>query len=238
MDAKAAYPLKIFIAFLVLHGHVAVADPAKSGASPGSVPATAAPVAGLLETCARCHGADGSASSPTTPHLDGQLRRYLVESIESLISGTRPTKIENHIPPQLSPAQILGLASHYSQLRLRGVVDETDPDKVLQGEMIYMERCMACHEDSGRDTDNKGLGSPLLAGQRLGYLREQIRAYLTKRREYWGAMKENAFTGQPLAINGRQVRDAIGPLGDADVDSLAHFFASVPSASASGRKRR
>lgn len=236
MGITAAHQL--IIAFLLLHGHLAVADPAEGGASPGAVPASVAPAAELLETCGHCHDPDGSAASPTTPHLDGQLRGYLVESIESLISGQRPTKVENHIPPGLSRAQILGLAGHYSQLRLRRSVEETAADKALQGEMVYMERCMACHNDYGRSTDNMGLGSPLLAGQRLGYLREQIAAYLTKKRKFWGTMKENAFAGQALAINGSHVRDAIGPLGNADVDSLANFFASVPAASASGRRRR
>lgn len=237
MGTKAAGSLKTVIALLVLHGQLALADPA-ADAGPGSAPAEAVPAAELLAACGRCHDPEGSASSPNAPHLDGQLRSYLVDSIDLLISGERPTGVENHLPPGLSRAQILGLASHYSQLRIRREVDETDPDQVLQGEMIYMERCMACHEDSGRDTDNKGLASPLLAGQRLGYLREQITAYLTKRRKFWGVMKENAFDGQPLAINGNPVRDAIGPLGHADVDALAHFFASVPAASASARKRR
>lgn len=238
MGTKATDSLKIVIALLVLHGQLALADPAAAGAGPESAPAEAVPVAELLAACGRCHNPEGSATSPNAPHLDGQLRSYLVDSIDMLISGARPTSVENHLPAGLSRPLILGLATHYSRLRIRREVDETDPDQVLQGEMIYMERCMACHEDNGRETDNKGLESPLLAGQRLGYLREQIAAYLAKRRKFWGAMKENAFDGQPLAINGTPVRDAIGPLGHADVESLAHFFASVRPASASGRKSR
>jgi cytochrome c553 len=236
MATKATPILKIFIAVLVLHGHFAVAEPAEGGAGP--VAAAAAPAAELLARCARCHDADGVASSPTTPHLDGQLQRYLGESIELLISGERPATVDNHFPAGLSRAEILGLASHYSELRRRRSAEETDSDKVLEGEMIYMERCMACHDDYGRSTDNIGLGSPLLAGQRLGYLREQMLAYLSKKRQFWGGMKEAAFSGQSLAINGHPVREAIGALGEAEVEALAHFFASISPASASGRKRR
>ncbi|HET6721010.1 MAG TPA: c-type cytochrome [Rhodocyclaceae bacterium] len=227
MGTKAKDALKVFIALLVLQGRLALADPAAP-----------APSAELLAACGRCHQPEDSTSAPTAPHLDGQLRSYLVDSIDLLLAGKRPTRVENHLPPGLTRAQIVGLANHYSALRLRRVVDETDPDKVLRGEMIYMERCMACHADSGRETDNKGLGSPLLAGQRLAYLREQIAAYLTKQRQSWDVMKENAFAGKPLAINGNPVRDAIGPLGPADVDALANYFASVPVAAASGRRRR
>lgn len=234
MGAKATDSLKIVITLLALQGQLVVAEPAV----PGSAPVATAPTAELLAACGRCHSPEGNASAPTAPYLDGQLRSYLVDSIDLLISGARPTSVENHLPPGLTRPQILGLATHYNQLRVRRVVDATDPDKALQGEMIYMERCMACHEDSGRDTDNKGLASPLLAGQRLAYLREQIGAYLTKQRKYWGSMKEDAFTGKPLAINGANVRDGIGPLGHADVDALANFFASVPAASASVRRRR
>lgn len=236
MGAKATDSLKIVIALLVLQGQPALADPAAGGAGPGS--AATAPTAELLAACGRCHGPDGNDSAPTAPHLDGQLRSYLVESIELLISGKRPTQVGKHLPPNLSRRQVLGLADHYSKLRLSRSAEATDPEKAQQGEMVYMERCMACHEDSGRGTDNKGLGSPLLAGQRLAYLREQISAYLAKRRQYGVAMKENAFAGQSLAINGNPVRGAIGALGPTDVDALAHFFASVPATAASGRKRR
>lgn len=233
MGAKATDSLKIVIALLLLPGPLALAEP-----GPGSAPAVSAPTTELLAACGRCHDAENNAAAPTAPHLDGQLRSYLVDSIDLLISGKRQTSVENHLPRGLTRPQILGLATHYSQLRVRRVADETDPDKVLQGEMIYMERCMACHAESGRDTDNMGLASPLLAGQRLAYLRQQIAAYLTQRRAYWGAMKENAFAGKPLAINGTNVRDAIGPLSHADVDALANFFASVPAASATLRRRR
>lgn len=219
--------LKTFIALLALHGHLAMADSAKAIPSPE-----------LLERCGRCHAADGAAASPGTPSLDGQLHKYLVDSIELLISGKRHTGVTDHLPPGLSRAQILSLASHYSQLPARSGADEIDPDKVQLGAMLHMERCMACHEDSGRSTDNKGLGSPILAGQRLAYLREQMSTYLSKRRQFLDVMKEGAFTGKSLSINGNPVRDPIGALSQADVDALAHFFASVPPASAKGRRRR
>lgn len=227
MDTKATRSLKIFIAVLALHGPLAVADPA-----------TATPAPELLARCASCHAPDGAGATPGTPYLAGQLHSYLVDSIELLIAGKRHSSIAEHFPPGLSRPQILALASHYSRLPAGRSADEVDPDKVRLGEMIYMERCMACHGDYGRSTDNKGLGSPLLAGQRLAYLREQAQAYLAKRRKYLDSMKESAFTGQSLAINGTAVREAIGALGHEDVESLANFFSSVPPTAAKGRRRR
>lgn len=229
MDTKATRSLKIFIAALALQGPLAVADPAA---------VTPAPEPELLARCARCHAPDGAGATPGTPHLEGQLHRYLVDSIELLIEGKRHSSIADHLPSELSRAQILALASHYSRLPARRGADEVDPDKVQIGEMIYMERCMACHEDSGRSTDNKGLGTPVLAGQRLSYLREQTQAYLAKRRKYLDSMKESAFTGKSLEINGTAVREAIGALGHEDAESLAHFFSSIRPAAATGRRRR
>jgi cytochrome c553 len=78
----------------------------------------------------------------------------------------------------------------------------------------------------------------VLAGQRLSYLREQTQAYLAKRRKYLDSMKESAFTGKSLEINGTAVREAIGALGQEDAESLAHFFSSIRPAAATGRRRR
>lgn len=225
MDTKAASTRKIFIAFLLLQGQLAMADPAT----------VLAPE--LLARCGRCHAPDAVAS-PATPSLDGQLHSYLTESIDLLIAGKRRTSVADHLPPGLSRAQIIALASHYSQLPARRGDEEVDRDKVQLGEMLHMERCMGCHEDNGRSTDSKGLGSPLLAGQRLAYLREQTAAYLAKRRKYWDSMKESAFTGQSMSINGTSVGEPIGALAPEDVDALAHFFASVQPAGAKGRRRR
>lgn len=223
MDTKATRSLKIFIAALALQGTLAVADPE--------------PEPELLARCVRCHAPDGAAS-PATPSLDGQLHSYLTESIDLLIAGKRRTSVADHFPPDLSRAQIIALASHYSQLPARRGDEEIDRDKVELGEMLHMERCMGCHEDNGRSTDSKGLGSPLLAGQRVAYLREQTQAYLAKRRKYMDSMKESAFTGQSLSVNGTSVREPIGALAPEDVDALAHFFASVQPVGTKGRRRR
>ncbi|HET6632162.1 MAG TPA: c-type cytochrome [Rhodanobacteraceae bacterium] len=67
--------------------------------------------------------------------------------------------------------------------------------------------CAACH---GRDGVAQVPGAPNLAGQRLDYLRNALAQYRDGRRD------------NPV------MRSAIGPLSDAELDSLARWYAAQP----------
>lgn len=69
--------------------------------------------------------------------------------------------------------------------------------------------CAACHGETGMA---QVPGVPNLAGQKLDYLRDALRQYRDGRR------------------NVPQMRAAIGPMSDADLDELARWFsAQTPS---------
>lgn len=230
------FPNKKFISFLILSWQFAAAALAAEDI-PGAAPSAALPTEVVLRECANCHGPNGVGVSPEVPHLDGQLHSYLIESIELLKTGIRPTKVANHIPATMAPGQIIELADHYSRSTGHRNGEMTDQGKVQQGRMIYSERCLHCHEENGRETDQRGLGSPYLAGQPLGYLREQILAYLSHERKYQIFMKENVFDGRAIVINGHTIRRSIGRLSRDDVEALAHFLASTPPRKAIGSRR-
>lgn len=67
--------------------------------------------------------------------------------------------------------------------------------------------CAACHGASGHASMP---GVPHLAGQRLDYLRDALRQYRDGRRN--------------VAV----MRAAVGPVSDAELDALAHWYSAQP----------
>ena len=77
---------------------------------------------------------------------------------------------------------------------------------MAKGEALYKRRCADCHPNNGRESKRD---APLLAAQNLDYLMEQKRAFVSGKRQFVFLM-DDAFRGLSLA----------------DLDSVAHFFAS------------
>lgn len=178
----------------------------------------------VQQDCARCHGLDGIATKPAMPHLNGQLDNYLLASMRKLQKGRLPTEVQNHVPATLSESELAAIAQYYHAVKATRPTQETDPEKVARGEIVFRNRCNDCHGDYGREADKD---APLMAGQNLQYLINQIRMFVSGKRKF-GFLQDDAFKGQSLE----------------DLDAVAHFFASqdqvAPPAPAvtSGKKKR
>ena len=61
----------------------------------GAAPLSAAgPSASMLaDTCAGCHGVDGSSVGPASPSIAGMSAEYFTETMEAFKSGERPSTI-------------------------------------------------------------------------------------------------------------------------------------------------
>lgn len=171
--------------------------------------------------CVRCHGADGLATAPGMPHLNGQLDSYLRDAIGKLQKGSLPSAVAGHIPPTLSAEQIGQLAAYYAAVRAVRPAQEVDPAKRAKGEEIYRDRCSDCHLDSGRDADKD---APLMAGQKLDYLVAQTALFLEGKRKF-GFLQDDAFKG----------------LSREELETVAHYFASqeqYAAAAPAGKKKK
>lgn len=169
----------------------------------------AEPPAGVA-ACEQCHGAGGVSSQSRVPHLAGQLASYLVDSMQAIKSGKRPSTVADHIPARLEPPAIDAIAAYFSASRAPRPKIPFDPAQVAIGLGGYLDRCAACHTDSGRETDDRGLGAPRLAGQQLEYLLTQEHDFESGRRKFSSYMMERAFFG----------------LSDPVREAVAHFFAA------------
>lgn len=74
--------------------------------------------------CTTCHGANGLAVVPHTPHLAGQPEPYLVEQLKACRSGKRMHEVMGVVAKSLSDADIADLAAWFASL---GIVLKKEP---------------------------------------------------------------------------------------------------------------
>lgn len=170
----------------------------------------------LIDLCIDCHGTDGMALSPDTPHLDGQPEAVLLNMIASFRNGARPPKVRIH--REIPTAHMTPLARHYSRQTAQRPKSATNPEMVSRGEAIYLKRCANCHVDKGRDSDKE---APLMAAQNLDYLVAQTLAFKAGGRSFPSDM-DRAYRN----------------LSDEDLAATAHFFAAQDPAIRKKRRRR
>lgn len=169
--------------------------------------------------CAECHGVDGIAVKSGIPHLNGQLQGYLEDSMAQFRSGRRPGRAFGHEPTGIEDAQLMEILKHYSTVKaVRPKQDKLDPLLVEKGGTLYQNRCVDCHPDNGRESDN---GAPLMAAQDIDYLLKQGRHFMDGKRKY-AMMMERSFQ----------------KFSDADLEAVAHFFASQDQLSPQKTKKR
>lgn len=166
----------------------------------------AAPAETMTQPCAVCHGESGVSTQARTPHLNGQLADYLEDDMRRLANDGRPSSIPNHVPKSWTFAEVTAVAKLYAASRAARPAQPTDAALVAKGEALYKKRCADCHPNNGRESNHD---APLMAAQNLDYMKEQTRAFVSGKRQLVFPMDE-AFRG----------------LSPAELDSIAHFFAS------------
>ena len=72
----------------------------------------------LARACAVCHGQQGLAVTPETPHLAGQPERYLGEQLKAYRNGKRQHEVMAVIAKPLSDEDIRDLAAWFASLKV------------------------------------------------------------------------------------------------------------------------
>lgn len=184
-----------------------------------ALPAHASEPPPAVAPCISCHGIDGIATAPATPHLNGQLKTYLAETMTRLQKGRRSTNVPQHVPAAMSPEAIDEAADFYAGIKARRPQQETNPDKVVRGNNLYLTRCADCHADSGRIGGGE---APIMNAQNLDHLIAQGKAYTSGQRKFV----------EPL------MRDAYKGLSDDDIEAIAHYLAAIEQYPNEGKKKR
>ena len=195
--AASAFPAGAPLALLVSPAHAQAPSPAKVEAGRAK-----------SASCAACHGPEGNATIPGTPSLAGQPTMFTHWQLIKYRDGRRKDPQMSPLAEKLSDEDMADLAAFYAVQKPTRRPAKLDPQKVEDGKKaaVYYQ-CTSCHR-----TDLAGHEQiPRLAGQDLDYLRKLIRGF-----------KEKTASD----LDGTMTMAAV-PLTQEDVETLAHFLASL-----------
>jgi sulfide dehydrogenase cytochrome subunit len=184
------------------------------------LPAKAADGATVYEQCVACHGKNGASTESGVPIIGGYSSKYVVESLRAFKKKIRQCP-ETQIPSgpkkgtktdmckianELSDADTDAVAKHLAAQKFVRAKQPFDAAKAKKGEPVYKLRCQKCHEDNGASSDED---NGILAGQWMGYVRDQLVAFRSGKRPIDDKMKQR-----------------LDRVSKDEEDLLIHFFAS------------
>lgn len=133
----------------------------------------------MAETCAGCHGTDGSSHGPVTPSIASISVDYFVLSMKDYKSGRRPATVMDRIAKGYSDEDFVAMAKYFQTKPFVRFKQATDPAKVKAGKALAKKYCESCHEDEGRVAEGVGV----LAGQWLPYMQNSMVDFLAGKRD-------------------------------------------------------
>lgn len=130
----------------------------------------------LSGKCIACHGQKGVSSNDAWPNLAGQKQAYLVKEITAFRDGVRSNALMSPMVEGLNDNEILALAEHFSS---QVNTTKTDGKENIAGKHVRA-RCVSCHGMTGFTVNDLW---PNLAGQKAGYLKNQLSAFKEGKRK-------------------------------------------------------
>ena len=161
----------------------------------------------LAQSCVACHGTRGTSTQQAVPTIGGQTEAYLNATMKAYRDGARPSTIMERIARAYSTREVAAISAYFAMQPFGRPQQATDPEKATRGEAVHMRKCNRCHLHNGRDSNEAE--SPLLAGQKLDYLRRNMEEVLTGQRSV--EIKMDA---------------ALRELTREDIDATLHFYAA------------
>ena len=142
----------------------------------------------LANTCAGCHGFNGSSKGPATPSIAGFSAEYLKEVLKAYKSGDASSTIMGRIAKGYTDEELIQIAEFYSKKDFIKASGQTfDKTLVKKGKKLHDKYCEKCHADGGTAADDD---SGLLAGQWTPYLQATLADFHTGSRKMPRKMKK------------------------------------------------
>jgi cytochrome c553 len=225
--------VRAVVAGLVIVGAFSLGTNARADALADQGKTIALSGSGAAVACVTCHGAKGQGMAAAGfPYLAGQGADYLALQLHDFASGKRENPMMAPIAKALDANQIKAVAAYFSQLppaidtkALAGTVD-TYPPKTETGAWLAnrgdwahdIPACIQCHGPGGI-----GVGShfPAIAGLPAPYIREQLVAWKTHKRD-----------PGPMALMG----GIASRMSDGQISAVADYFSALPASAAGAAK--
>jgi len=164
----------------------------------------------LANTCAGCHGTNGSSVGPASPTIAGISYDYFIETMEAYKKGERPSTIMTRIAKGYTEKEIKLMAKFFSKQPFVRQAQQYDKARASKGKKLHKKFCEKCHEEGGRSAEDDA-GN--LAGQWEPYLRFTMEDFTSGNRTMEKKMK-------------KKMKLLDEEHGDQGVDDLIHFYAS------------
>lgn len=161
-----------------------------------------------VSACTGCHGEKGVSETPKMPNIAGLTPGYLLSVFSAYLDSSRPSAVQEHLE-KITQETAMPLSEFYGgqpweNAKANG--GQVDAAKAAAGEKLAT-KCLVCHEEKGKSQVDD---MPRLAGQKLDYLQERLHSFRTD-------------TALPMP---KKMAVAFNELPEADLDAIAHFFAS------------
>jgi sulfide dehydrogenase cytochrome subunit len=164
----------------------------------------------LANTCAGCHGTNGSSVGPASPTIAGISVEYFIETMEAYKKAERPSTIMSRIAKGYTEEEIKLMANFFSKQEFIRQPQSHNAKLAIKGKKLHKKYCEKCHEDGGTSSEDD---AGILAGQWQTYLRYSMQDFTSGNRTMEKKMKKK--------VNSLQ-KDH----GDAGIDALIHFYSS------------
>ncbi len=201
-------------------GHALLACAVLLGLSLSSA-ASAADVIKLIESCSTCHGKAGVSTEADVPSIAGYSEDYFSLSLDMYRKEERPcVETEYHtgskkglktdmcaIVKDLNARDIQMMGMYFAKQKFVRIPQVYDAELAKKGAEIHINKCDECHGEAGSlPSDNAGI----LAGQKMSYLREQIR-----------------FVRDGKRYTSKKMRLLLEGLDDADIEAVVQYYGSI-----------
>lgn len=164
----------------------------------------------LVNTCAGCHGPEGSSVGPATPTIAGMAEDSFVESMLAFKSDERPSTIMGRIARGYTDDEINQMAGYFKTLTFQRAVQPFDEDKAKRGQKLHKKHCEKCHVEGGRKDED---GSSILAGQWKPYLDASFAEFQEGTRNMPKKMK-------------KRMKKMVKQGGDTAIEDVIHYYIS------------
>jgi sulfide dehydrogenase cytochrome subunit len=198
---------------------ILVASAALTGMSLSQAVSAAEP-AKVAENCFACHGKDGVSTEAKIPSIASYSEEYLVNSLKKYQKKERPcveveypsgskkgTKSDMcKVAAGLSAADLTQVGEFFAEQTFVRAPQVFDAELAKQGKAVHSTKCYTCHSEGGSvPSDHAGI----LAGQKIAYLRQQIKFFKEGKRPMSPKMKPK-----------------LESLDDAQIEAVLNFYAS------------
>jgi len=132
------------------------------------------------ENCQECHGEFGVGLGPSAPKLAGQYADYIIKQLRNFQSGERKHPVMTVMAEALTEEDRFDIAAYFAS---NPVMQSEGREESQVAQELYfrgdMSRnimpCKSCHGETGKGKYSVTECTPVIGGQHMIYLREQLR---------------------------------------------------------------